>query len=462
MRLTVVLFPIVLSLLGLSTRPSLAAADGGERKQKWVASWTTAISSVLKKTDVTPRELSEETLAILKKLPEFRQADLDALPDGEASDQSFRMIVKPDLCGDTVRVHFSNVFGSRDLSLAAAAIGLKESAGNLVRGTNVRIAFDGKAGVLLPQGREVVSDPIHLRFVREVSKTWLTGRQLAVSFTISGKSGLLSLHGAPVSSYIGRPNSGDHTGDEDGSAFPYVTNSFFLVKELDVLADPDTAVVCALGDSITDGGMTVDGYDGWSDDLSIRAHRVYGNKVSIVNMGIGDNTVVSEPSDTSEPAVKRLDRDILGIAGLTAVVWLEGINDLGRGQNTPATVIEGYKQVAARLHARGVRVIGATLTSSLRSGPYDDRLPAAWKANMEKYGNAQTTAYRKQANEFIRTSGLFDSVADMDKATEDPSTGALYKEFHGGDYLHPNRAGHQAMAAVVDLKSLAPLSHAAK
>jgi lysophospholipase L1-like esterase len=451
-------FAAILSLTSLLGAPGFTAPESGEQEHKWVATWTTPISGALTKTDVAEWGLSKKAIAILQQRPESAQADFDALPDGQASDQSFRMIVKPDLWGDTVRVRLSNVFGSHEISLTAVAIGLRESGGNLVRGTSVRFTFGGKPGVLIPQGREVLSDPLHLSFVTNVSKPWLAGRELAVSFTISGKSGLLSSHAAPVTSYIARPNSGDHTGDEDDSAFPYVTKSFFLVKEVDVLADPDTAVVCALGDSITAGGMTVNGYDGWSDDLSIRAHRFYGDKVSIVNMGIRGNTVVTvlnEPGAT-DPVVKRLDRDVLSIAGLTSVVLLAGINDLGAGQSRPEPITEGYRQVVTRLHARGITVVGATVTSSLRPEPYDDSIPAVARTEMDKYGNARTNSYRQQVDEFIRTSGLFDSVADMEKATEDPATGALYKQFQEGDYLHPNRAGHQAMAAVVDLQALAP------
>ncbi|HWD98545.1 MAG TPA: hypothetical protein VG345_05900, partial [Bryobacteraceae bacterium] len=61
-------------------------------------------------------------------------------------------------------------------------------------------------------------------------------------------------------------------------------------------------------------------------------------------------------------------------------------------------------------------------------------------------------------NEFIRTGGVFDGVADFDRATLDSATGALRPEFQpsssiggAGDRLHPNRAGYKAMAGSVDL-----------
>jgi hypothetical protein len=64
-------------------------------------------------------------------------------------------------------------------------------------------------------------------------------------------------------------------------------------------------------------------------------------------------------------------------------------------------------------------------------------------------------------NDWIRTSGTFDAVADFDKATIDPATGQLLPEFvpdstagGPGDKVHPNRAGYLAMAMAIDLKTL--------
>ena len=67
----------------------------------------------------------------------------------------------------------------------------------------------------------------------------------------------------------------------------------------------------------------------------------------------------------------RLDRDVFGVAGLRYVVWLEGINDLGACLVSGDDVIKGCKDVVERLHAKKVKVIGATVVSSFgaaRSG----------------------------------------------------------------------------------------------
>ncbi|HWD98119.1 MAG TPA: hypothetical protein VG345_03750, partial [Bryobacteraceae bacterium] len=83
----------------------------------------------------------------------------------------------------------------------------------------------------------------------------------------------------------------------------------------------------------------------------------------------------------------------------------------------------------ARLHAPGIKVIGATITSSLHS--------------TATHGTPEVHARRKAVNEFIRTGGVFDGVADFDRATLDSATGALRPEFQpsssiggAGDRLH--------------------------
>lgn len=142
---------------------------------------------------------------------------------------------------------------------------------------------------------------------------------------------------------------------------------------------------------------------------------------------------------------------MLSLSGVSAVIWLEGITDLTSGVSAEA-VIDGLRRGVARMRARarGLRVIGATITSSVgAAGPA---------------GSADVEARRQVVNAFIRSGGLFDAVADFDGATADPPTGALRAAFQpgsttggAGDRLHPNRAGHQAMAEAIDIGVLAPV-----
>src|SRR5204862_963 len=131
---------------------------------------------------------------------------------------------------------------------------------------------------------------------------------------------------------------------------------------------------------LTLDSTTINGNDRWANVLSRRLHDAYGSKVSIVNEAIGGNRVINPvvANAASGPAaVDRLDRDVLGLSGLTDVIWLEGINDLGAGYgaaanpvenpviHTPQAIIAGYQDVVARLHRHGVKVYGATVVSAL-------------------------------------------------------------------------------------------------
>src|SRR5262249_45707904 len=161
-------------------------------------------------------------------------------------------------------------------------------------------------------GREVWSDPVNLDWVQGPDDFAVVGRNLLVSVAVLGKSGAISWHGkAVITNYFTPQGSGDHTFDRDDAAFPYSSTSWYFLNAVDVMAPTNPVVVCAFGDSITDGtASTINGNDRWSNDLSRRLHDAYGNLVSVVNQGIGGNTVNRPNSPTaSQNAVTRLDRD---------------------------------------------------------------------------------------------------------------------------------------------------------
>jgi lysophospholipase L1-like esterase len=387
------------------------------------------------------------------------QPDLSfALPHGDtegATDQTFRLIVKPDLWGKAIRLRFSNTFGSRPVTLGAVTVGLQSSGGNLLAGKAQPVLFRGKPEAVIPVGEELYSDEVALGI--DPADPLLEGRNLVVSFFVKGTSGPLTWHcDAFYTSYLSASGSGDHTLDKGDAAFPFTTTSWFLLDAVEAQAAPDTAVVCAFGDSITEGvNSTLNGADTWPDVLSQRLHAAYGNKVVVVKQAISGNTVTSCPrnggtSVNGPSAGDRLDRDVFGVAGLRYVVWLEGINDLGACLISGDDVIKGFKDVVERLHAKKIKVIGATVVSSFGSP-------------IGSYGFPKVNTERKKVNDFIRASGVFDAVADFDAATLDPATGAMKAPMQPnqttggpGELLHPNRVGYQAMAETIDLKLLAP------
>jgi len=379
----------------------------------------------------------------------------ESAADG-ANDQTFRLVIKPDLWGRSARLRFSNAFGTAPVTFDDAFVGLRSAAGSIVPNTNRPLTFSGGSRrVTIAAGATVWSEAVSLSFVTRADDPLLDGRMLAVSFHVVGRSGPMTWHAkALTTSYVTAPRAGSHGADISDTAFPYTTTSWYFVDALDVMAPAATAVVVCLGDSITDGtASTLNGDDRWPDVLSRRIHRAYGARVSLVNAGIGGNRIVSPATYTpatpfagGPSALDRLERDVLSLSRVATVVWLEGINDINAGA-TPEAIKEGLREGVRRLRARGIGVIGATITSAL----------GATGAS----GTPEADAKRHEINTFIREGGLFDGVADFDAATIDSATGTLRAAFQpnssiggAGDRLHPNRAGYQAMGESIDLKLL--------
>jgi lysophospholipase L1-like esterase len=376
-----------------------------------------------------------------------------AFPDGttSANEQTFRLMVRPTVWGDRFRLRFSNFFGAQPLVLDDVYLALHASSGTIEQGTNTPVSFQGSSRVVIPAGQLMWSDPVQLSFARDPDRYLLFGRKLAVSFHVVGSSGPMTWHSKGLqTNYITAPGAGSRSREESDQSFPYTSSSWYFLDAVDTAGVRDTTTVVALGDSITDGtGSTINGDDRWPDVVGRRLLSTYGNRVAVANAGIGGNRILTDSAAGGPAALTRLNRDVLSLSDVTAVIWFEGINDLSAGASAD-DLINGIRQGVASLRASspGITLIQATITSSLGS----------------TNGTPELDARRQAVNAFIRTAGIFDSVADFDAATVDPSTGRLRPEFQpnsstaANDFLHPNRAGYLAMAQTVDLGLLAPPS----
>jgi len=421
--------------------------DGGERAPHWVVSWAASIHG--------PYPVGNPSAQ-----PDMKRAFPDAAQG--AREQSFRLIVRPTLWGRETRIRLSNALGSRPVMFDGVYIGLQASGAEIAAGTNRPVTFGGQPGVTVPAGQSVWSDPVALPFVRDPSAGEWAGRKLAVSFHVVGASGPMTWHAKALqSSYVTWPGAGAKGHEESEASFPFATASWYFLDALDMRAPGDAYAVVAFGDSITDGtASTINGDDRWPDVLERRLRAIHGNRVAVANAGIGGNQVVGpavypppKPFPGGPSALSRLDRDVLTLSGVRAVIWLEGTNDFSRNGNATFEAVEkGMREGVARIRAAipGVRVIGATVTSALNS-------------TSAAHGFKEQDDKRRRLNEFIRNSGVFDGVADFDQVTTDPQTGEMRSEFvpdntvgGPGDKLHPNRLGYRAMGMAVDLKLFAP------
>ena len=420
----------------------ISLAAHAQSANKWVAAWAGSVQG--------PYPVGNPSAQ-----PDMRFA----FPSAEtgARDQTFRMIVRPDIWGPHARLRFSNALGTKPVTFDGVYVGLQRGSSAVVAGTNQPVSFAGKTSVTVDPGRSVWSDPVGLPFAQNPDATALMGRKLTVSFHVPGESGPMTWHAKAMNtSYISQPGAGSVGQSEDESAFPFSTASWYFLDAVDMMAPADTQLVVAMGDSITDGtGTTMNGDDRWADVLARRMHAAYGNRISVVNAGIGGNQIAGPPTYSPQKpfpggpsAQARVERDVMGLSGVTTVIWLEGINDFSKNGNASVEAVQAsMKEVVSRLRAKlpGVRVIGATVTSALGS-------------TSAAHGHVEQNDKRRALNDFVRTSGLFDGFVDFDKVTLDTATGGMRAEFvpdsttgGPGDKLHPNRAGHLAMGTAIDL-----------
>ena len=428
----------LLAIFSLSMQTALADPH------KWVTSWVASVQGPYP----TGNPSAQPNMSMVFPTPQTG-----------ARDQSFRLIVKPDIWGTKSRIRLSNALGTQPVTFADVYVGLQLNSAEVVRGTNRALTFGGKKTVTVSPGDSVWSDAVELPFVNKANLHLLDGRKLAVSFYIPTTSGPMTWHAkALTTSYVTAPGAGSKTESERETGFQYSTASWFFLDAVDMQAHADTSVIVAFGDSITDGtASTMNGDDRWPDVLSRRLHHEYGSKVVVLNAGIGGNQVAgpaqysaAKPFAGGPSSVMRLERDVLSLSGVSTVIWLEGINDFSKnGQASTEAVIEKMTDGVKRLRAAGIQVIGATVVTALGSTS-----PA--------HGFAQQDEKRKALNQFIRTSRLFSGYIDFDAVTLDPATGEMRPEFvpesttgGPGDKLHPNRAGYHVMGDYIDLTLVA-------
>ncbi|OAN53670.1 SGNH/GDSL hydrolase family protein [Sphingobium sp. TCM1] len=370
---------------------------------------------------------------------QFRPTGDAELPAGTLADRTLRQIVRPSVSGDRLRVRFSNLAGTRPLRIAGASIARAKvaAAPTVDPATLISLRFDGAPEVIIPPGADYLSDPVALP-ARAFD-------HIAVSIRYDGEPEQTAHPGSRATSWH---LPGDHLTDP-AMAGAVSFDHWFHLAGLEVERCLPSKLIVALGDSITDGkGSTTNGNDRWTDRLAERLQADPKRRdIAVVNQGIGGNRLLDDGLGPN--ALARLDRDVLAQPGVTHLILLEGINDLGTlTRDAPvgegahkahvARIIGAYRQIIARAHGRGVKVIGATVMPFVGNGYY--------------HADARNEADRQAVNAWIRTPGHFDAVVDFDRVTRDPARpDRLLPAFDGGDALHPSPGGYRAMGDAIPL-----------
>src|SRR5215207_11372024 len=190
------------TLVSLAFVGMLGSAAFAQGAEKWVTSWAASPQGPypIGNTSVQPNQ----------------SFHFPAAATG-ARDQSFRLIVRPDIWSRQVRLRLSNAFGTKPVTFDGAFVGLQLGAAAVMPGTNQPVRFGGQDSVTVKPGEWVWSDPVTLPFVREPAE--LSGRKLAVSFHVAGESGPMTWHAKALqTSYVTAPGAGAKGAVEEEAA----------------------------------------------------------------------------------------------------------------------------------------------------------------------------------------------------------------------------------------------------
>ena len=405
-------------------------AQGASHGQRWVGTWAAAQVALLS--------------------PEPSAASVQQPEPVRINHQTVRQVVRVSIGGSRVRVVFANTYGTEPLRVGAAEVAISEGDGRIDASSATVLTFGGRGAASAEIGSILVSDPVDF----EVAPLSDLAVDLYLPDDLSATTSPATVHGSSwATTYLSRP--GNHAGVAQLSVDTPIQSWLYLAR-VDVLASAGTNAIVTFGDSITEGyGSTPDTNQRWPDLLARRLHERFGDESpAVMNMGISGNRVLSHNglpfftgSDRPDPyggfgpsALSRFDRDVLLQPGVTHVVVLESINDIGiAGDSASPTaddLIEGHRALIQRAHARGLTIYGATLT------PFEGA----------RYWTEVGERKRQAVNAWIRTSGAYDGAIDFDAVVRDPASPNRFVEsYQAEDWLHPNDLGYQRMADAVDL-----------
>ena len=343
-----------------------------------------------------------------------------------------------ELSGEAFRLVFAEDYGKKKAEYVSAVVEVEDQ--------KIQLTVDGKKCFVVEPGKQVYTDRVALPLTagQEITLLLAMGKNRSCSETTLAQS-----HTAKgdftMSGYEALPYQGPLPGA------PFSERLCGLkALEVEVADDANPGSIAVLGDSVTEMGF-------WIAPLR-KAVREVCPEVAVLNLGIGGNRLLFDTkalmmmgaNGFGKAALKRLDWDVLDLRGVKAVIVALGINDIAQPGGNPmfsppkseivdaAQLQKGFNEVITRCHAKGLKVIGATITPFEGFPTYNER----------------TAKVRNEINDWIRTGGAFDMVVDL--AAAFPGEG-LEEGLHVGDHLHPNPVGGELAAKQIDVAHLLSL-----
>lgn len=394
----------LITIFGCKSNQTLTKEVHKSKTENWVGTWATA-----------------QQLVEPNNMP----------PAPGLSENTIRQIIRVSIGGKQLRLRFSNIFSDQQTILKSVSVANVVAAPGIDSATQKVLSFNGNSYVTINPEQEVFSDTFDFDLK--------PGQLLAITIHYGSASLKTSGHpGSRTTSYILQGDNIANAAFSDAIK----TDHWYSIMGVDVNNTDSAANIVCLGNSITDGrGSGTNKQNRWTDILSARLlANTKTDHIGVLNLGIGGNCVIK--GGLGPTALNRFDRDVLSQKGTKWLIILEGVNDIGGIKNPEDApvkaqeLIEAYKVMIDKAHAKGIKVYGCTILPFQKSF-YD-------------------APYRQEArdivNAWIRNSNAFDAVIDFDKAmVSEIGSKTILSDMHDGDFLHPNESGYLRMGEAVDL-----------
>ncbi len=378
--------------------------------------------------DDEPKDTSEKTQWVASWGSAQLTAGADQMPKNVLfAGNTVRMQIRPSLGGSKLKLTFSNEYGNSALTINAATLAKLIDPGKSDINTSslVNITFGGKKSVTIAAGKTVTSDEIDFKFSAL--------DDLAVTLYLGNVPSTITSHTASrCSTWLAK---GNQTSAKTVSG--ETMTAWYFLSRLDVWASSDASAIVCMGDSLTDGAsVTTNSFARWTDELARRLQADDDtDNYSVINMGIGATALMGAWGNSGQA---RFTRDVLNVPGAEYLIIFYGVNDIGYAQNDiSGQIINTYKDMIKKAHAKGIKVYGCTITPFKGSGYYSEL----------------HEQIRVKVNNFImsKDSG-FDGYIDLSSAVADPSDSITIRRSYisvWNDYLHFNDTGYKFVGKTI-------------